>query len=127
MSYSYLNSIGPTLAAHRQLAIVGSTLLITVLFQPLRRGIQAIIDRRFYRRKYDATKIVAAFSATLHQEVDLDQLHEQLLAVVQETMQPASLSLWICPLKPQAARERPEQKRSEKANKPIPWGQRLVP
>jgi hypothetical protein len=76
-------------------AIVLSTLVSFWLFQPLRQGIQSSIDRRFYRRKYDAAKIVAAFNATLRQEVDLDQLREQLLVVVQETMQPASVSLWL--------------------------------
>jgi hypothetical protein len=77
-------------------AIVFSTLVIGALFQPRHQGIQRSIDRRFYRHKYDAARTLADFSATLRQAVDLRQLSEQSVAVVQKSMQPASVSLWLC-------------------------------
>lgn len=84
-----------TSQSRNDLVIVISTLVIVALFTPLRRRIQSFIDKRFYRRKYNAARTLATFSATVRDEVDLGSLTNRLVEVVEETMQPAQVSLWL--------------------------------
>jgi hypothetical protein len=86
------------------IVIVASTLLVAGLFMPLRRRLQSFIDRRFYRAKYDAQKTLAAFGASLRTETNLDGLTRQLVGVVEETMQPEYVSLWLSPSRQEVTR-----------------------
>jgi hypothetical protein len=79
------------------LAIVGSTLAVAALFQPLRHRIQATVNRRFYRQRYEANRILEAFSQRLREEIDLESLRAELLGAVHRTVQPAVVSLWLPP------------------------------
>jgi hypothetical protein len=89
--------IGQLLGRDRSLLVAPATLAVAAAFQPARRRVQAAVDRRFNRRRYDAAQTIQAFALRLRQQVDLDALRGELLAVVDETMQPTHTSLWLRP------------------------------
>ena len=89
--------LGQLLGRDSSLIVAAATLAVWALFQPVRRRLQAVVDRRFNRRRYDAAQTIERFSERLHQEVDLEPLTVDLLAVVEETMQPTQASLWLRP------------------------------
>jgi hypothetical protein len=87
--------LGLLLPDDSSLTIAGATLAVAALFQPSRRRVQEAVDRRFNRRRYDAARTIAAFSARLREQLDLDSLSAELLTVTDQTMQPTTMSLWL--------------------------------
>ena len=90
--------LGQLLGRDSPLVVATATLAVAAAFQPARHRIQAVVDRRFDRRRYDAARTIAAFSARLRQQVDLDTLTAELLGMVEQTMQPTQVSLWLRPV-----------------------------
>jgi hypothetical protein len=87
--------LGQATGEQSPIIIVLSTLLIAALFNPLRRRVQDVVDRRFFRKKYDAAQVLAQFAQTARDEVDMEALQAELLRVVQETLQPESIAVWF--------------------------------
>jgi hypothetical protein len=90
-------ALGQLLGRNSSLVVAGATLAVAALFQPARRRVQGAVDRRFNRRRYDAARTIQGFSGRLRQQVDLDSLSAELLAVTDQTMQPSTVSLWLRP------------------------------
>jgi hypothetical protein len=103
--------LGQLLGRNSPLVVAGATLAVAALFQPARRRVQAVVDRRFNRRRHDATRMIEGFGTRLRDQVDLDTLTAELLAVVDQTMQPTQVSLWLRPPPPSSSDTAPSEAR----------------